>query len=137
MLIKKNTDYIVVNFKINPVDDYTIFFNLCYGLSCKIIEEVKGIYIDLCWPEEKKLSNSLYLFTGSEKEIGWIRIIHNRSIWTVRDSSLSGSLLGRFYREAFRECSTIFLGSDNNNLLLKIKNTLGRIIKLNRYRMTY
>lgn len=135
MLVKKNTDYIVVNFRINPVDDYTIFFNLCYGLSCKIIEE-KSIYIDLYWPEEKKLSKSLYLFTGSEKEIGWVRIIHNRSIWTIRDSSLSGSLLGRFYREAFRECSTIFLGSDNN-LLLKIKNTLDHIIKLNRYRMTY
>lgn len=136
MLVKKNTDYIVVNFRINPVDDYTIFFNLCYGLSCKIIEE-KSIYIDLYWPEEKKLSKSLYLFTGSEKEIGWVRIIHDRSIWTIRDSSLSGSLLGRFYREAFRrECPTIFLGSDNN-LLLKIKNTLDHIIKLNRYRMTY
>lgn len=128
MLVKKNTDYIVVNFRINPVDDYTIFFNLCYGLSCKIIEE-DSIYIDLCWPDEKKLSKSLYLFTGSKKEIGWIRIIHNRSIWTIRDSSLLGSLLGRFYRDAFRECSTIFLGSDNNNLLLKIKNILDHIIK--------
>ncbi len=128
MLVKKNTDYIVVNFRINPVDDYTIFFNLCYGLSCKIIEE-DSIYIDLCWPDEKKFPKSLYLFTASEKEIGWIRIIHNRSIWTVRDSSLLGSLLGRFYRDAFRECSTIFLGSDNNNLLLKIKNILDHIIK--------
>lgn len=61
MLVKKNTDYIVVNFRINPVDDYTIFFNLCYGLSCKIIEE-DSIYILTYVGQMRRNCQSLYIY---------------------------------------------------------------------------